>query len=142
MGYRDDLYRPVHMIGYTGQLNARPTAYFFNPEDGSYGHITQEHKYPANIGREGVRNEDSYAIANEVVDGVLRNVERRHGKPFHTSRNPFVPIFASKFFPDAESDFRALALLARVIADFPEMKQWSAMGANARRDYLRRFKAT
>ena len=140
MGYRDDLYRPIHMIGYTGQLNDQPTAYFFNPEDGSYGHITQAHEYPANIGREGVHSHESYSLANEVVEGVLRNVERRFGHAFHTSRNPLIPICASKFFPDADSDFRAFALLAPAIVRFPEMKEWSSMNKDEKRAYLKRFK--
>ncbi|NNE53740.1 MAG: hypothetical protein HKN30_15215 [Sulfitobacter sp.] len=139
MGYRDDLYRPVHMIGYTGALNAFPSVYFFNPEDGCYGHITQQHTLPANIGRESVKDHEDYRISNEFIDGKTRNVERRNGRIFHRSRNPFVPICDSRFFPNAKTDFRCYALLAPAIVRFPEMKEWSRMGRDEREAHKRRY---
>ena len=79
MGYRHDFYREENIIGYTGELLKNPTVYFadaggINPrlqQVGNkqqvlveFGHITQAHNMPSNVGRERVREAFSYSICN------------------------------------------------------------------------------
>ena len=85
-------------------------------------------------------DDDSYEMANETYKGKYRLLERENGRIFHPSRNEFIPICSSKFFPDAETDFRAYTLLAPVIVRFFEMKKWSAMDGDERRAYKEKFR--
>lgn len=110
MGYRDDFYKTENVIGYTGQVRKKPTVYFFDGKE--FGHITQYHPIPLNIGREGVRQSINYTIRNDGANGGL--VEYNDGKKIHPSRNPFV---AKKDI--AESD---LAVLYQAIVACPEIK--------------------
>ena len=90
MGYRDDFYNAENIIGYTGDIDDGPTVYFLRDLGAYklYGRITQKHDHPKNIGREEVRQADTYenkrdsGVMGEWVDGIC----------VHPSRNPFVPI--------------------------------------------------
>ena len=64
MGYRDDFYTADNLIGYSGDLYKTPTVYF--ESDSEYGHITQAHPYPQNVGREPVESNEGYFLGNEM----------------------------------------------------------------------------
>ncbi len=133
MGYKDGFYIKDNILGYTGDLNNNPTVYFadaggINPKivnvDGrqqvvvTFGHITQAHDDPTNVGRGAVMESYSYSIYNnsqgfaeECVYGP-RECERLFGREgrielegygdegvtadghyiFHPSRNRFIPV--------------------------------------------------
>lgn len=90
MGYRDDFYCVENMIGYTGDVHNFPTVYFLKSVTGGsfYGHITQKHDMPGNVGRMEVNSQPdpAYTIGNERVRGVLKLVERGNGWQ-HESRS-------------------------------------------------------
>lgn len=93
MGYRDDFYCMRNFHGYTGRLHDFPTLYFLKRlwiGGVFYGHVTQKHELPGNVGRMPVEGPDtSYSAVNEPHNGG-RLVERdRHGV-FHVSRNPII----------------------------------------------------
>ncbi len=111
MGYRDDFYKVENVIGYTGQVQKKPSVYFFDGKE--FGHITQYHYIHPNIGREGVTESKGYAIRNE--GGA--SVEYNNGKKIHTSRNPFVE---KKDIPETD-----LAVLYQSIVTCTEMKEAS-----------------
>lgn len=93
MGYRDDFYIVGNIIGYTGKAHSDATVYFRHGDE--YGHITQNHDIKENIGREEVKQHADYSIANEMVEGSLRCVERTGPDDddiFHTSRSTFVSV--------------------------------------------------
>lgn len=111
MGYRDDFYKVENLIGYTGNVRKDPTVYFFDGDH--FGHITQYHHIPINIGRSRLRRSINYSIRNDGPD--RSSVEYNDGKKIHTSRNPFI---AKKHI--SESD---LAVLYQSITNYPEMKE-------------------
>lgn len=117
MSYRDDIYKPENLIGYTGHIDKNPSVYF--QKGTSYGHITQFHYVPFNVGREEVGDSATYAIGNEDVDGKQVSVERADGEVIHTSRTAFTP----------KSGLTAnqLALLYQAITKFPELKEMATM---------------
>ena len=90
MGYRDDFYCVGNMIGYTGDVHDFPTVYFLIKAPGGsiYGHITQKHKMPGNVGRMYVDDtpDPHYTIRNVRVGGVLKMVEQSTGWS-HPSRS-------------------------------------------------------
>ncbi|WP_459209131.1 hypothetical protein [Aquimarina rhabdastrellae] len=91
MAYRDDFYKKANIIGYTGTIGSNETVYF---KDGNeYGHITQDHNFVTNIGRETVRSASDYKIENRSSDG--RCQESANGVVFHVSRNPFIAVDSS-----------------------------------------------
>jgi len=94
MGYRDDFYNEENILGYTGKLEDNPTVYFadaggLNPKLQKvgnqqkvvvqFGHITQAHNDPKNVGREAVREAYSYTIAN-VIDSTVPGYPNPTGK--------------------------------------------------------------
>jgi hypothetical protein len=94
MGYRDDFYKEENILGYTGKLGSNPTVYFadaggVNPKLQQvgdkqkvvvqFGHITQAHDDPTNVGRERVREAYSYSICN-VLDTSVPGLENASGK--------------------------------------------------------------
>lgn len=84
------LYQSQNFIGTTG---AGPeTTYYYRTRNNSFGHITQAHGIPENVGREPHRQDPTYGIANTGPKGVSQEVQK--GKVMHTSRNPFVPVAA------------------------------------------------
>jgi hypothetical protein len=93
MGYRDDFYCMANLLGYTGRLNDFPTLYFQKTTwfGGIYfGHITQKHFMPGNVGRTPVQGPDpSYTAENELRHGG-KLVERARGRLLHVSRNPLI----------------------------------------------------
>lgn len=90
MGYRDDFYMVQYIIGYTGDLNDFPTVYFHKGDE--YGHITQKHDIPQNVGRMEVKKSKGYSIGNEMINGTLKLVEKENGKIFHESRSTLTNI--------------------------------------------------
>jgi hypothetical protein len=95
MGYRDDFYCTESIIGYTGDLDNRPTVYFQSKDE--YGRITQAHKNPKNVGRNAVGDigKDGHEMRNEnLPEKGMRLVEYRNGKKYHTSRNKFNDVTA------------------------------------------------
>ncbi|MCK5818217.1 MAG: hypothetical protein KAH18_02980 [Psychromonas sp.] len=66
MVYRDDFYIKKNIIGYSGNLTSWPlrSIYFYNKLEREFGHITQFHSVPCNIGRSLVRIDEKYLIFN------------------------------------------------------------------------------
>src|SRR5215218_5752828 len=137
MGYRDDFYTKDNILGYTGKLQDNPTVYFadagrMNPKtvkvNGkeqvvvTYGHITQAHDMPTNVGRERVDESYSYSIHNvkengeehaqEAVYGTLVGAKKAAHHEFHTSRNRF-----------EASTKGNIEILALAISKFPAIKK-------------------
>lgn len=146
MGYRDDFYTLDNIIGYTGVLHRQPTVYFWDDTANAYGHITQQHGQPDNVGRELYRQDPNYLIENTEVydneypvgefadhaglpikDGKV-SVEWETGAQagtidsFHTSRGPFRPVKPSAFFPDAGRSEIAISICAAAIRNCPDLK--------------------
>jgi hypothetical protein len=111
MGYRDDFYISENIIGYTGSLGDRPTVYFQHGNE--FGRITQHHPNPGNVGRNVVRKQDDYDIANYINRGAIRAEEKWDGKTRHKSRNPF--------FGKKVTNFER-SRLAIAIVRFPNLK--------------------
>jgi hypothetical protein len=88
MAYRNDFYTLRNIIGYTGDLRYLPTVYFQRGHE--YGHITQHHMLPYNVGREHVAYHPQYRIANHYRGGRIRAVEIEGMDIVHPSRNPFI----------------------------------------------------
>jgi len=84
------LYQPDNFIGTTGA--GAETTYYYRTRNNSFGHITQAHGIPENVGREPHRQDMTYKIENTGPKGVSQ--EFRGGKVMHTSRNPFLPLSA------------------------------------------------
>lgn len=80
------LYQPENIIGTTGAKGQKPTVYY-RSNSGTFGHITQEHNEPTNVGREPPRKDPNYKIENTGRGG--RAEEKIGNKVFHPSRNPF-----------------------------------------------------
>lgn len=108
MGYRDDFYTVGNIIGYSGDLADSPTVYFVHGNE--FGHITQRHPSPQNVGRTEVCAARNYTIANEMVGGQLRLLEKVNGNVIHASRSTLTAIN-----PASVADADATALLARAI---------------------------
>jgi hypothetical protein len=82
--YEESFYQKGNIIGYTGNINLKPTIYF--QKDTKFGRITQEHPDSTNVGRNKVRTAADYKIAN----GTNGNAEEYYnGAVRHRSRNPF-----------------------------------------------------
>jgi hypothetical protein len=121
MGYKDDFYVKQNIIGWTGDINGKAFSVYFADCGGTppktvrvadvdqivvqFGHITQKHDCPYNIGREEVGESFSYSIFNgggggrmtESVIGEVGLEKLKSGKGitdddhdvFHDSRSPF-----------------------------------------------------
>lgn len=110
--YAPNFYVNDNVIGYTGNLGANPTIYYFSRTGnmcfcnwlsspaliggvhgrGEFGHVTMDHGCPCNVGRERVY-ERIYAIVNHESNGgnsVEWIVARNGWVDIHPSRNPFV----------------------------------------------------
>lgn len=144
MGYRDDFYTAANIIGYTGVLNSRPTVYFYAAAASAYGHITQAHPNRTNIGRETYAQDANYRIENAAINAYnypVGEIPQHAGMPaveqacvewatgsggapasFHTSRNLFVPVRPSVFFPNAAVQNVALAVCAIAIREYQNIK--------------------
>ena len=80
------LYQPQNVTGFTGRLGHDPTVYYHSGD--VFGHITQAHDIPENVGREMPISDPTYTATNTGPLGELE--ERSQGRVFHTSRNPLV----------------------------------------------------
>lgn len=87
--YEGELYQKKNIIGSTQQQGQQPTVYF-RSNSGTFGHITQEHPQPTNVGRELAFKRQDYAITNNPNRGGKAD-EMIGNRVFHPSRNPFVP---------------------------------------------------
>lgn len=130
-GYRSDFYIIQNIIGYTGTLQGTPTAanplkgaptvYFWDGKE--YGHITQQHDVPSNVGRELVcepMGRWTYLIDNFTREGRTAceewEVHPEHPpRLVHPSRSPFVDC--------RRKGINTFAILAQSIWRFPEMKR-------------------
>lgn len=112
MAYRNDLYNMRNIIGYTGDLAYFPTVYFRRGNE--YGHITQHHMLPYNVGREEVAFHLQYHIGNYYRGGRIKAIEWEGMNNIHTSRNPFI----------TRDNFRPgdLLTLAAALYRFPDVK--------------------
>lgn len=146
MGYRDDFYCIENIIGYTGKLSKRPSVYFYSEASDAYGHITQAHGDQTNIGREIYKVDPNYLIENTQIytnKYPVGEFEQHEGleiegnacvewrtstkyvdtiDSFHTSRNLFIPIRPSRFFPDALESKVKIAVCAIAIREYPNLK--------------------
>lgn len=52
MAYEPNFYQAQNIVGYTGEIGKSPTVYFMDNKN--YGHITQDHPCPLNVGREPI----------------------------------------------------------------------------------------
>lgn len=95
MAYKARFYCIQNMIGYTGDIHNFPTVYFLKQVAGGsfYGHITQKHDLPGNVGRMHVsgRPDPHYTIGNQMINGVLKMVERGSGW-VHESRSSLTTL--------------------------------------------------
>jgi len=80
------LYQPQNIIGTTSAIGQQPTVYY-RTMSGTFGHITQEHKIPENVGREAPGKHPLYTAANTGKGGALE--EKIGNRVIHTSRNQF-----------------------------------------------------
>lgn len=112
MAYRNDFYNLRNIIGYTGDLRYLPTVYFRRGHE--YGHITQHHMLPYNVGREDVAYHRGYHISNYYRGGRIHAIEWEGSQEVHTSRNPF--ITRDRFNPGD------LLTLSEAIFRFPDRK--------------------
>ena len=124
MAYRDDFYHADNIIGYSGTLHEFPTIYFLTAKE--YGHITQEHGYGQNVGRQEVRNAAGYTIGNESVKGKLKLLEKMNGRVFHESRTTLTKV--------SKSDVDAFAICSQVIWKYPDEKYISNFSKDVRKD--------
>ncbi len=91
----DDFYIKDNVIGYTqANKGQSPTIYF--KKDDYYGHITQEHNHPDNVGREYIMRDSKYEFANQ--NGRLVEASE-HLNMYHKSRSEFIQMTFSKI-PD------------------------------------------
>jgi hypothetical protein len=160
MAYEPDFYRPENIIGYTGDINLKPTVYFLVVLPGGnkrYGHITQTHDLGKrwvkvgttasgegeyanvegpNLGRETVCTSPTYQMRSGPA-GTLE--EWDGGRCIHPSRNPLIAIAAlpqdSAPWPVVNLDARGRYLLSCSIATFTEEKQWGDYN-KAQRDQM------
>jgi hypothetical protein len=112
MAYRDDFYHVDNILGYSGNLQEFPTVYFLTSKE--YGHITQEHGYGQNVGRQEVESATGYSIGNENVNGTLKLVEKMNGNVFHESRTTLTKV--------SKSDADAFALCSQAIWKYQDEK--------------------
>lgn len=112
MGYRDDFYSAVNIIGYSGQLHNFPTVYF--QTNAEYGHITQKHGTSQNVGRMSVASAVGYVIANEMIHGQMKLVERINNNVIHESRSTLTAV--------GTYDFQTLHILSQSIRNYPDEK--------------------
>lgn len=127
MGYRDDFYTADNLVGHTGDPKNHPTVYFMRDIGPTvlFGHITQKHEIPENVGRERVDEHPEYLITNEEFEDGVHAVEWAGDRDLHTSRNVFVDI------DDSSKEVRALLLGA--ITKCTDMKKWGEMTRAQRR---------
>ncbi|WP_172326700.1 hypothetical protein [Mangrovicoccus sp. HB161399] len=89
MAFHDNFYIKENIIGFTGSLNELPTVYFLT--DRHFGHITQQHDEPDNVGREVIDTTNGYVYGNEEIAGVGEVLcEYKHGRLIHRSRNKLI----------------------------------------------------
>ena len=120
MGYRDDFYKAGNIIGYSGNLHDCPTVYF--QKGGLWGHITQRHGLPQNVGRHALRDNafyeaHTYEITNEDTGNGIRLVEKLDGKIFHESRSTLTEV--------NHLQFQTLHILAQALIKNPNEKNIS-----------------
>lgn len=108
MAYRNDFYTVTNIIGFSGDVRFLPTVYFQRGDE--YGHITQFHNRPFNVGREYVAfcRASQYHVYNHFIDGRIHAIEWEGYKLVHVSRNRIIK--RDSFRP---GDLQALSLAIR-----------------------------
>jgi hypothetical protein len=125
MGHREDFYIEQNIIGYTNSsaLFTFPSIYFYNCHRKLFGHFTQQHENPANIGKTLVVRDHNYLIFNSGEgDPALQTsrilgtatinisieclVEIAHTKQgLSTGENIMIECFNSHVFHVSRSEF-------------------------------------
>ncbi|WP_266171061.1 hypothetical protein [Dyella subtropica] len=131
------LYHPHHVIGTTSAPGQQPTVYY-RTRSGTFGHITQEHRLPTNIGREPARNHHTYRFDNVTnARGETALQEELHGVLLHRSRNVFRPISTPQQREVASNAHLAFpAIKQRVVVTGTELGQ--QFGALPPGEHIRR----
>jgi len=124
MAYRDDFYCAENILGYSGSLHEFPTVYFLTSKE--YGHITQEHGYGQNVGRQQVEDAAGYTIGNEPVNGTPKLLEKVNGRVFHESRTTLTKV--------TKSDADAFAVCSQAIWKYQDEKYISNFSKDVRQD--------
>ena len=135
MAFEADFYIPENIIGYTGDIDQKPTVYFMRAEqDGTitFGHITQNwfdgtfgKSNSPNVGREVLRNANDYTIEN--VNGAM--LEQAPSIGFrHPSRNPITLL-------DRATKASTKYKLGLAIANFTCQKHWERLTANEQEQF-------
>jgi hypothetical protein len=123
MAYRDDFYNVDNIIGYSGDLHKFPTVYFLTSKE--YGHITQEHGYDQNVGRQEVCDAKGYTIGNEPVKGELKLLEKVNGEVIHESRTTLTRV--------TKSDADAFAICSQAIWKYQNEKYISTFSKDVQK---------
>jgi hypothetical protein len=76
MAYKPNFYQAQNIVGYTGKIGESPTVYFMDNEH--YGHITQAHKCPFNVGREPIRPLITSPAKGTDINGTILTLFYRH----------------------------------------------------------------
>lgn len=137
MAYEADFYVPENIIGYTGDIDDKPTVYFKRVEaDGmiTFGHITQnwfdgtfgESNSP-NVGREEVRSAKDYTIEN-VNNAMLEQAPSINFR--HPSRSKITLL-------DRASKASTRYKLGLAIANFTCQKHWERLTANEKEQFAK-----
>lgn len=135
MAFEADFYIPENIIGYTGDIDQKPTVYFMRAEqDGTitFGHITQNwfdgtfgKSNSPNVGREVLRNANDYTIEN--VNGAM--LEQAPSIGFrHPSRNPITLL-------DRATKASTKYKLGLAIANFTCQKHWERLTADEQEQF-------
>jgi hypothetical protein len=80
------LYQTQNIIGKTQAPGERPTVYYLGA-DGTFGHITQQHYEPDNVGREPPQRDPSYTYGNTGPEGEFTE---KYGGFEHKARGPMI----------------------------------------------------
>ena len=127
MAYESDFYVPENIVGYTGDIDQKPTVYFKREDtDGTttFGHITQNwfdgtfgKSNSPNVGREVLRNADDYTIGN--VRGAM--LEQAPSINFQHSSRSMITLL------DRTTKAKTRYKLGLAIANFTCQKHWERL---------------
>lgn len=136
MAFEAEFYIPENIIGYTGDIDQKPTVYFKRIEGNgtiTFGHITQNwfdgefgKSNSPNVGREVLRNADDYTIEN--INGSM--LEQAPSIGFrHQSRSMIVLL-------DPATKAKTRYKLGLAIANFTCQKHWERLTADERTQFV------
>jgi hypothetical protein len=79
VAYEPNFYQAKNIVGYTGTIGQSPTVYFMDGKN--YGHITQAHDCPMNVGRETLGALIESAAGTDINGMVLTLFYRATNDP-------------------------------------------------------------